>query len=361
MNTSTMAHSQWNFRPDDERYASLTAMLKEAKARRERAAQAEDVLMGDLLIKPTDKEVMVHGNNNMSARLTNHAFEQLCSKTRTQPTSTLDLPPAMVAQILNYRIRKYRSDLPNAKILFDAGIPSDLVIRSFTGNGYARIWDYEVIQRVIDMGKEWTVPPAMKHTFNGQKVSSSGLYMGDRDMFIFMVNENNRIKDGTDEGLARGFFLGNSEVGGVSHWLMTFLYRFVCGNHIVWGIENVKRFSLRHVGDANNESIRRFKEELESYSNEAAKPLEAKIKKAQTYRLGQNDQEVEDAVFSKRILTRRTVRAALQAKEQFEFDGDPLTAWGLSQRVTRLSQLEAYADKRNELDQAAGKLLDMVA
>jgi hypothetical protein len=41
-----------------------------------------------------------------------------------------------------------------------------------------------------------------------------------------------------------------------------------------------------------------------------------------------------------------------------EQDGDPLTAWGIAQGLTRSSQATPYADERMKIDRAAGKLLE---
>jgi hypothetical protein len=40
-------------------------------------------------------------------------------------------------------------------------------------------------------------------------------------------------------------------------------------------------------------------------------------------------------------------------------DGDPNTVWGMVQGVTRYSQSLPHADKRTELDRAAGKLMQI--
>ena len=38
-------------------------------------------------------------------------------------------------------------------------------------------------------------------------------------------------------------------------------------------------------------------------------------------------------------------------------DGSPRSPWGMANGVTRLSQITPYADARNNLDMAAGKIL----
>jgi hypothetical protein len=44
-----------------------------------------------------------------------------------------------------------------------------------------------------------------------------------------------------------------------------------------------------------------------------------------------------------------------------DVDGNPNTAWGFAQGLTRLSQLEQYTDDRVALDLAASKVLALAA
>ncbi len=43
---------------------------------------------------------------------------------------------------------------------------------------------------------------------------------------------------------------------------------------------------------------------------------------------------------------------------QPDVDGDPRTPWGMAQGLTRYSQTTPYADKRTDIDRAAGRLLE---
>ena len=76
-------------------------------------------------------------------------------------------------------------------------------------------------------------------------MENAGLYASDRDVFMFLIDEDHPIEV-RNERLSRGLFIWNSEVGKSSFGLTTFLYRYVCGNHIVWGAENVKEIRIRH-------------------------------------------------------------------------------------------------------------------
>ena len=70
-------------------------------------------------------------------------------------------------------------------------------------------------------------------------------------MFLFLVDGNRDLDDPTDTshaGLFRGFILRNSDVGAAALTLDMFLFRAVCGNHIIWGFQHVVGFRRRHVG-----------------------------------------------------------------------------------------------------------------
>ena len=85
----------------------------------------------------------------------------------------------------------------------------------------------------------------------------SGAYLGDRDMFLFLVDGNRDLDDPTDAshaGLFRGFILRNSDVGAAALTLDVFLFRAVCANHIIWGFHHVAGFRRRHVGASIHEA-----------------------------------------------------------------------------------------------------------
>jgi hypothetical protein len=74
----------------------------------------------------------------------------------------------------------------------------------------------------------------------------------------FMVDDDRRIFETLPGGgLSRGFFISNSEVGDASFSLTTFLYQYVCGNHMVWGAQGVKNIRIPHIGDADERAFRR--------------------------------------------------------------------------------------------------------
>jgi hypothetical protein len=79
----------------------------------------------------------------------------------------------------------------------------------------------------------WHLPLGYKDGEFGAEKVPSGAYLGDRDMFLFLVDGNRNLDDPTDRshaGMFRGFILRNSDVGAAALTLDLFLFRAVCGS-----------------------------------------------------------------------------------------------------------------------------------
>jgi hypothetical protein len=198
----------------------------------------------------------------------------------------------------------------------------------------------------------------------GDTVAPAGLYASDHDMFVFMVNEDRMIDDGTGHGLGRGFFMWNSEVGSASFGIMTFLYDAICGNHIVWNAREVQEIKVRHIGAADGKAFRGIRTEIIRYADDSVSDLEARIKHARTFELGMTKDEAIDNLFAKATKSRINVsRTALTdayaTAEQSPRYGSPRSLWGFVNGLTENSQKLAYADERLAMDRAAGKLMEI--
>ena len=289
------ASKQWATRPSDERYASLEAMHAAAlKSRRE--SREKNVSASRLLVVPQGDQLYLRGPEGGQALMAYRAFHQLSSRVGAPAAYLRGLPTELAAQCLQQGIRERGTDLGDLSLLFrvpgkSEGSQSDgLLLRALTSDSYTRIWNSDVIERLMDLGDDWTTPPA-----RGDR--PSGLYLGDRDMFAFMVNDARRIVDGSPEGLARGFFVANSEVGEAAFDLTSFLYRYICGNHIIWGAEKVSRVWVRHVGHANSRAFDGLKVAIRTYMDGAASLDEAKLKSAREKLHDATKDEVLDLIF----------------------------------------------------------------
>jgi hypothetical protein len=234
-------------------------------------------------------------------------------------------------------------------------------LQSILSQRYCRIWNDDVTRRLLELTHdcpEWQPAPA---AFDG----SRGLYASDSDMFAFLVDNNRRIFEADPNGgLSRGFFVWNSEVGKASFGVMTFLYAYVCGNHMVWGASGVKEIKIRHVGLADSKAFRALRVELREYAESSAADDELKIKRAREFRLGKTKDEVLDFIFQRRIpgLTRANVEAGYEravASQHADAYSDPRTAWGLVNGLTEIARDLPHADARVSLERASGKILEV--
>jgi hypothetical protein len=237
-------------------------------------------------------------------------------------------------------------------------------VRAVTSPRYARVHHDELASRVLDLMAShpaWQLPLGYKDGAFGAERVPSGAYLGDRDMFLFLVDGNRDLHDPTDSsqsGLFRGFILRNSDVGAAALSLDVFLFRVVCGNHIIWGFQHVAGFRRRHIGASIQEawanSLVRARAALDADTS-ADRTM---VNRAATTELGKTREEVVETAVRKLELSSKSASQAYDLAEQHE--GNPRSIWGFVQGLTRLSQQTPWQDGRFALDRAAGGLLATV-
>jgi len=383
------AARQWSTRPADERFKTL-AELTEACKRYADESVTSTVQYGDLRVEARDGDVFMVGKTNVPARFTNYSFGQIASRVGAPAGYLTKLPATLAAQNVNHGLAHQKDPEATAKLLIHKN--GDMLVRCMTSERYQRIWNYEVgsqLQGLQELG--WRTPPArpagienertwiateedclqsrklgMLSVKPGDMVAPAGLYASDRDMFVFMVNENSMLDNpaSPEVPLSRGFILWNSEVGDKSFGIMSFLYDAVCGNHIVWGAREVKEFRVRHIGSARGKAFGHLSMQLKEYANDSANEDQAKIKSAQSFELGATKEDVISKLISyvakKRVqVTEANLNNAYAIAENTPRYGNPNTPWAIAQGITELSQASEHASKRVKLDQAAGKILEI--
>jgi hypothetical protein len=207
----------------------------------------------------------------------------------------------------------------------------------------------------------WHLPLGYKDGVFGAERVPSGAYLGDRDMFLFLVDGNRDLDDPTDtsrSGLFRGFILRNSDVGAAALTLNVFLFRVVCGNHIIWGFQHVAGFRRRHVGasiqDAWTTSLASVRTALDADTSSDRTML----LRASAQEIGPTRDDVIEVVTSRLDLPQKHAAEAYGLAEQHETN--PRSVWGYVQGLTRLSQRTPWQDGRFVLDRAASRLLTTV-
>jgi hypothetical protein len=352
------AHHQWATRPADQRFNSLEELYQVTRDHAE-VARTKDVSWKDLRVEARNDNLALVGRAGVPAKLTHYSFGQLASRIGAPASYLRDLPPTLAAQNLNHGLAR-RGDDGTAQLLFHTG--DDLVLRAATSQKYSRIWNYEVVSRLIDLSHRHGLVPAQEtFKWDGTGINPNAekaLYASDHDLFAFVMSPDRVVEDPTGSALRRGVIVINSEVGDKALKFMGFLFRDVCSNHIIWGAEQLAEISLRHVGDIKNRMLD-AQLRIRRYLDGAASLDEAKFEEL-TVRIADDKDAVLDRIFGIRSigLSRKALAASYDAVIP-EQDGDPRTVWGLAQGVTRHSQSLPYADERTELDRAAGRLLEV--
>lgn len=387
------ANAQWATRPADQRFWTLEDAHAYCRGYADTAAEidldfgAENVLAvagGNLAVSLDD------GKAGTTATFTHWGFGQLARMAGAPADYLRKLPAPVAAQCLEAGLDAHFQGRDEMTVQALVHANGTNVLRAITSDKYTRFWNHQVFERLVDLQQfGWRVPPARPANKPGEQtrpataadcldvrmaglgvkpgdpIAPAGIYASDHDMFAFLVNENNRLDDGTDGGLSRGFFVRNSEVGASSLKLTLFHYRHVCGNHIVWDASDVVDIAIRHVGDVGGRFALEAEGALSKYLAASAKDEQERIDRARTLRLGGTAEEVLDAVFKvmrkgQRAympsgMSMKTLQAAMAAIT--DQDGDPFTVWGFANGMTRLSQQTPYADERAFLDRAASQVL----
>ena len=354
------AHREWAKRPPDERYDSVAALHAAACARRSGLGE-RTIETGTFGTEAVGSDALVlHEASGREAALTHWSFEQLAAIAGAPPKYLRTLPAPIASSAINFGLQRQRRDVQ----LLLAEDAAPWTVHAVTSPRYARVHHDELASRVLDLTAlhpAWHLPLGYKDGEYGAERVPSGAYLGDRDMFLFLVDGNRDLDDptdGTHAGLFRGFILRNSDVGAAALTLDVFLFRAVCANHIIWGFQAVAGFRRRHVGASIQEAWTSSLEGVRA-------ALDAETARDRSMLLGATSRELgatRDAVIEAAL--RRIDLSQKQASEAYDLaerhETNPRSIWGYVQGLTRLSQRTSWQDGRFALDRAASRLLATV-
>jgi hypothetical protein len=354
------AHREWASRPPDERYASVQALYDAARSRRVRTEE-QTIDTVDLRTEAvaSDSLALRDGSGRHGA-LTHWSFEQLAGIAAAPPKYLRTLPATIASDAINYGLRRQRRE--QQQLLVDRDDP--WTVHAVTSPRYARVHHDELAGRVLDLMAQhpaWSLPLGYKDGVFGAERVPSGAYLGDRDMFLFLVDGNRDLDDPTDSshaGLFRGFILRNSDVGAAALTLDVFLFRVVCGNHIIWGFQHVAGFRRRHVGATIQDAWTSSLETVCTALDADASHDRLVLLRATSQELGPTREAVIESALQRCDLTQKQADEAYSLAERNETN--PRSVWGYVQGLTRLSQRTPWQDGRFALDRAASRLLTTV-
>jgi hypothetical protein len=390
---ASRAQSEYYQRPADERFASLQALITHAQGVRDHSAERHYNLKD---LRATVQQVpnapdqanpdRVTGSRPSlmlesprgSASFTHYSFGQL-ARTIGAPAAYLrQLPPQLAADCLNHGLKDSPAGtVANLLVREPNGTP-DPIIRACTSDSYGRVWDAELygaldqlFSRRTSSGQgEWQIPP----TWTGEP---GGVYRGDRDSFVIMVDGGSIVEDPSlrasaafptatssspaqgrsDSGaMYRGIMVRNSEVGHCSITIETVLFRYICGNHMLWGAILDRTFRRRHVGTKiTRDTMRELGDLAYRWTDRSASADESLIRHLITREIAHTKEAVIDEL-RKMGATKDQATQAYETAERTE-SASPRSFWGVAQGLTRNSQESGYQDDRLQLDQLAAQIL----
>lgn len=362
-NVLTQASRQWASRPSDQRFVSLIDLdnhcqkiksLSAARVLPNRALEAQPV-EGD------SRALAISGPNGVPVSISHWAFSQLAQRASAPAGYLRDLPAPLAADCLNYGL-KYSRDVEDLGILLRKD--SDVAqLAAVTGPNYGRIWNSTVTHALVrrfgdGITGDFRVPGEFGEQVEITKDNTT-LYASDRDMFVFLADEENRIhvpnrRDGESGDMARGFFIWNSEVGASTFGVATFLFDYVCCNRIVWGAEQYGEIKIRHTSGAPDRWLEQVLPAIEAYAESSTAPITKLIADAKAKRIDNVDEFLKKRFTSKQV---NAIQAAHMADEQRPIE----TLWDATTGVTAYARSIQYQDERVELERKGGNILQLAA
>lgn len=360
MSTLMQVHHQWATRPSDERYTSLYDMLLHFNLQRDQSKQK--VVSSRTLEATPDPDnkglyVVARGSDQGFAP-THWAFGQLAQLAGAPPGYLRSIPSPLAADCLNYGLH-YARDIEDVGLLLHSN--GSRTLRAATGPKYGRIWNDEILKGMCatfgdGVTGDWRVPGVMGRPVAVTKENTT-LYAGDRDMFVFLADEQNRIevpgrRDGQTGSMARGVIVSNSEVGSASFRIAGMLFDYLCQNRIIWGVTNFQEITLRHTASAPDRFFEQMQPALKRYSEQSTVGIVKAIEQAKKSRLEDVDKFLSNR-FSKQMVER------IQNAHVIE-EGRPIESlWDVATGITATAKSIQWQDERTALERKAGEILDL--
>jgi hypothetical protein len=359
------ASRQWATRPQDERFLNLYDLASKVSRQRTKS-RAPIYSSRDLKVMPDPADrnsgLLITGKAANPFTLTNWSFGQMAALSGAPAGYLRKLPAPIAADCINHGLH-FQRNVEEVGLLITAD-EGEQTLRAATGPRYGRIWNEEIVEALITQhgdgrtGK-FRVPGEFGKQVEVTKANTT-IYGSDRDMFVFLADEENRVemkdrRNGQGGSLAKGFFVWNSEVGASTVGAAFFLFDYACSNRIVWGAEQFQEIRIRHTSTAPSRWIEEITPVLEDYANSSASSVEETIRRAQARRV---DDDL-DAFLATRFGAGQS--AQIKAAHEME-EGRPIESlWDCVTGVTAHAKTIEHQDNRVAMERMGGKLLDLVA
>jgi hypothetical protein len=364
---STVSH-EWATRPDDERFTSLTDLHAHVTGIRERS-RAAVVANRDLTAVPVDgdhKGLQILGPTGKPTTASNWAFGQLATLAKAPASYLRTLPSPITADLINYGLHHARDVEDCGVLLTRSEDGTSVALRAATGPNYGRIWNSDLTRRLCErfgdgLTGDFRVPGEFGVRVPVTKDNTT-LFASDRDFFVFLCDEENRIeipnrRDGRSGSLARGFYIGNSETGAETLVFGQMLFDFACMNRNLWGVNDLTEIRIRHTKGAPHKLAEQMLPALDTFvrqSRDQLPRLQSMVEAAQ-----QKKVDDVDAFLKNRFSGSQA--NGIKAVHLLE-EGRPMESlWDLSVGVTAYARSVPYQNDRIEIERKGGAILSMAA
>lgn len=367
MTQITSVSRQWASRPADERFLSLTDLRDYSLSVRNRSAsrQISSRQISAAPVSGDSKGLVVIGPGGSPVVPTHFAFGQLAQRAGAPAAYLRGIPAPLAADCINYGL-KHSRDVEDLKVLVTnpvRGSSEPVQLRAVTGPSYGRIYNSTVVQALVErFGDGRTGHFRVPGEF-GKKVEitkqNTTIYGSDRDVFVFLADEDRRItipgrRAGQFGDFARGFIVWNSEVGAATLGLSAFLFDYTCRNRIIWGATQIETVRIRHTAKAPDRWIEEVVPAVEAYAAQSGSGIVAQIEAARAARI-----DDVDAFLAKRF-SRSQVVAIKEA--HIVDEARPIeTLWDAATGVTAYARGIRYQNERVALEREGGKIIELAA
>lgn len=358
------AAAQWFLRPEDERFTSWAAFEAACRADAE-TSREKPYNLRDLSVEPAPDGEGLHLVTPRGRAQFNHwSFGQTARLVGAPASYLAGLPAELAARCLNHGLTERAAGTAQSDYFkLYARRPQDggavPTLRALTTDTYTRITDaslypaaYRLLTEYCSRDGHQFHPPT---DWTGQP---SGLFRGDRDSFMLLVDGGSIVEDpSAPQGsgqMWRGVMIGNSEVGARSITIETVLFRYCCGNLNLWGAAYDARFRRRHVGAIDRRTMAELRDIAWRWSHASAARDTAIVR----YMIDHQIAETREGVIKElRALgaSETDARAAYERCEATE-SASPRSYWGIAAGLTRIAQDHPNMDDRLDIDAIAAKV-----
>lgn len=288
--------------------------------------------------------LLVQAGDRPATGISWHAFGQLAGLAKAPAAYLRTLPAMLVKDNLEFGL-SYIREAEQVKVYGDA-----VEARAFTGPGYGRVLDFEVVEaarNILDEGR-WQL--AEEHM---------GLSVTDRALNMFLLDKTQPVVvgktiRGDDDVLWRGLRISNSEVGGGALSVEAFLFRGYCKNGMIFRMKDAEKISIRHTKGAPARWAREVQPAIEAYAAQDGMKLLQAANRAKDAVIAHDDDSAL-AWLVNRGLNRGDAKLAIE-RVQMEEGNSLRTVWDAVQGITAVARSEVHVEERSELERIAGGL-----